>query len=320
MKILFITTKNINVQGDYFELTILNGLKEILGKNCYDFPRKDIIYHDFSKVKKENLHGQGFTLLNKPIIDDIQRKKDFKKNEFDFVLYGCGHAYGEEVFVDEFDKLSRYGSWVLDGHDLYGEANKKIIYKGEEVISTQFENSFKRELIVKEDNVYPSGFGIPEHMIRPINLKNKKQLFQKSYPKFAFFETPTDLGGSKKHHIFSNEELYYDDLHKSWFGLSCKKGGWDSLRNYEIIAAGTLLLYRDYNDKPKLCSPHDLPCINYSTKKQLKKIVNKLIINNTPTKEYLRILNSQREWLYRYGTTKSRAANILKVLSSKMDK
>ena len=53
MKILFITTKSAKYQGDYFELTVLNGLKEILGKNCVYYPRKDIIYHDFSSINKK---------------------------------------------------------------------------------------------------------------------------------------------------------------------------------------------------------------------------------------------------------------------------
>ena len=37
---------------------------------------------------------------------------------------------------------------------------------------------------------------------------------------------------------------------------------------------------------------------------------------NKPTEEYIRILQSQREWLYRFGTTTARGADILKVLSS----
>jgi len=96
--------------------------------------------------------------------------------------------------------------------------------------------------------------------------------------------------------------------------LSCKKGGWDSLRNYEIIASGTLLLYRDFKKKPTLCSPQDLPAISYSSPRQLKKIMSKLVINNKPSEKYLRLLRSQREWLYRYGTTTSRAANILRIM------
>lgn len=315
MKILFITTKNNHYQGDYFELTILNGLREILGNNCVDYPRKDIAYHDFSKIKKKNLHGQGFTLLNRAIDDIANRNQVFEDNEFDFVLYGCGHAYGEDVFVDDIDAYAKYGSWVLDGHDLYGDAPQKNVYNSEEIISNQYPFSFKREMVFNEKNIYPSGFGIPEHLIKPLDFKCKNQVFQKTYPKYSFFENPTDLGGNKNHHLFTNEDDYFSDLSKSWFGLSCKKGGWDSLRNYEIIASGTLLLYRDYKNKPKLCSPQALPALSYSSEKQLNNLTKRLVENNQPSSEYIRILQAQREWLYRFGTTKARAAHILQVLS-----
>ena len=315
MKILFITTKSTKYQGDYFELTVLNGLKEILGKNCVDYPRKDVIYHDFSSINKKNLHGQGFSILSKPFIDNVERENIFKNN-YDFIIYGCGHAYDEEVYVEEIDKLSENTPWILDGHDLYGNASKKTIFNGEEIIGNQFPYSFKREMVFKEKNVFPSGFGIPENVIRPIALEKKNQLIQKTYPKYANFEKPTDLGGKKDHHLFDEEDKYYDDLQNSWFGLSCKKGGWDSLRNYEIIASGTLLLYRDFTKKPILCAPQDLPTISYSSPRQLRKIMKKLVIDNKPSEKYLRLLRAQREWLYRYGTTTSRAANILRVMQN----
>ena len=316
MKILFITTKNKNFQGDYLELTILNGLRKILGDNFIDYPRKKISYHDFSEVKKDDLHGRGFSLLNSPIEDIKNRKINFKENEFDFVIYGCGHAYGEDVFVEDIDNLAKFGSWVLDGHDLYGEAKIKKNYKGEKIIANQFKYSFKRELVFEQDNVFPTGFGVPESIIKPLNFERKYKMIQNNYPKYAYFESPTDLGGSRDHYLFDNEEDYYDDLAESWFGLTCKKGGWDTLRHYEIIASGTLLLFRDYYLKPNSCSPQNLPCISYSSKKELKNIFKKLVIENKPTEEYIRILQSQREWLYRFGTTTARGADILKVLSS----
>ena len=53
MKILFITIKSPKQQGDYFELAILNGLKKVLGDKIVDYPKKKVIYGDFSEVKKE---------------------------------------------------------------------------------------------------------------------------------------------------------------------------------------------------------------------------------------------------------------------------
>lgn len=52
MKILFVTTRNPNKQGDYLELSILHGLRKVLGENCVDYPKKKIMYHDFSETQK----------------------------------------------------------------------------------------------------------------------------------------------------------------------------------------------------------------------------------------------------------------------------
>jgi len=313
MKILFITIKNPNVQGDYFELAVINGLKKVLGSNLIDYPKKKVIYGDFSEAPKDSLHGQGFTYLTHPFVDSVDR--EIFNQQFDAVIYGDGHMYGEEYFIPEYDKLANNNVWIIDGHDLYGNAPNKINYLGEEIIGNQFKNSFKGAVVYEETGVYPINLGIPEEAILPIDLSKKNKLFQKTYPKYSYFEKPTDLGGGKKHHVFINEKEYFDDLATSWFGLSCKRGSWDALRNYEIIAAGSLLLYRDYLDKPISCSPRDVPCISYSTKEELMEIFERLVKNNKPTDEYIFLLEAQREWLENYGTTTKVAEGILKVIN-----
>ena len=87
---------------------------------------------------------------------------------------------------------------ILDGHDLYGNANKKTIFNGEEIIGNQFPYSFKREMVFKEKKCFPTGFGIPENVIRPIVLEKKKSAnSKKTYPKYANFEKLTDLAVKK---------------------------------------------------------------------------------------------------------------------------
>ena len=95
------------------------------------------------------------------------------------------------------------------------------------------------------------------------------------------------------------------------------KGGWDSLRHYEIMAGGAYLLFRDYDKKPKTCSPVNIPCDSYSSKEELEHIVNKLIVNNKPTELYIEGIKNQREWLLRYGTAEARARQIIKILSTR---
>ena len=149
-KILFVPTKNPGSQNDLLEVSILNGLRTIMGENCVDYPRKKIMYHDFSDSPKDGLHGRGFSLLTKPIEDLTEEQR--KLGKFDAILYGNGHMYGENT-DKELNKLANGNVWVLDGHDLHGNAPRKIdIQEGEEElngIGVQFRKSFKRELIEK---------------------------------------------------------------------------------------------------------------------------------------------------------------------------
>ena len=312
MKIVFVPTKNPKAQGDLLELSILHGLRSALGSNCIDFPKKKVMYHDFSESPKSELHGRGFSLLTDPISDLTKEQREVKN--IDAILYGCGHMYGEGRIPELEDRCDNV--WVLDGHDLYGNAPRKILFEGEEVIGTQFEKCFKRELVEDDlKNEYPTGFGIPIERIMPINLEGKTQLFQKTAPDDSLFKDVRDFGGGFNHHVFTEEQDYYDDLSKSWFGLTCKKGGWDCLRHYEIIAAGSVLLFKDYDLKPPKCSPQDLPCLTYSSPEDLENIINRLIIDGKPTLEYCDLLFRQREWLFSTGTTEARALKILKTIN-----
>jgi hypothetical protein len=315
MRLLFVPTTKVSAQNDYLEVSILHGLREIMGNQCVDYPRKKIMYHDFSDIPKDQLHGRGFTLLTKSIQDLSEQEREL--STFDAVLYGCGHMYGEGV-VKEFNNIANNNVWVLDGHDLFGDAPRKIEFNDQEVIGVQFRKSFKRELVEKVPDVYPTGFGIPEYQIRPINLDNKDQLYQKTAPDNSLFQTVKDLGGGFSHHKFTKEEDYYNDLSRSWFGLTCQKGGWDCMRHYEIMAAGSLLLFRDYNLKPAACSPQVIPCLSYSTREELDGIMNRLVVDNKPTDEYMFYLDKQREWLNNVGTTKARAREVLKIIKENL--
>jgi len=312
MKIVFVTTFKPSAQGDHLELSILHGMRSVLGANCIDFPRKKIMYHDFSESPKNSLHGRGFTFLTTPLDDLTKEQRNIK--DIDAIIYGSGHIYGDNRIPELEEKCKKI--WFLDGHDLHGNAPKKIIYNGEEIIATQFERCFKRELVEEGLNkVFPTGFGIPIDRIRPIQLESKNQLFQKTAPDDSYFKEVKDFGGGFSHHSFDKEKDYYEDLSKSWFGLTCKKGGWDCLRHYEIIASGALLLFKDYSSKPSQCSPQNLPCISYSSKEQLEDITNTLIVNGKATPNYIKLLFQQREWLFSTGTTEARALKILQTIN-----
>lgn len=298
MKILYLTTVNPKLQGDYQEVMVLNGLRSVLGNNVIDYPKKKVMYRDFSETPQRELHGSGFTLYTLPITDVPDSLRNLDK--IDVIIYGVTDTYGITDYP-EINKLSP-NIWYVDGHD-----DERIRKKP----------CFKREMFAEEDGVFPTGFGIPHYQIRPINLNYKTQYHQKTTPYHSIFQPATDLG-TRHHHIFTNEDEYFDDMSVSFFGLTSKKGGWDSLRHYEIMASGSLVLFRDYEQKPPTCSPVKLPCHSYSTPDELTNLMRRLVKDGNPTQEYIDYLFAQREWLIKFGTTESRGLEILKTISSRL--
>ena len=302
MKILFLTTRNPNAQGDYLELTLVHGFRSLLGNNFVEFPKKKILYNDFSESPLEKLHGKGFSFCHSSILDDTNYDRSkLKVKDFDVIIHGSGHIYGDLWEVDHPNVF------YTDGNDLYGNANRKIQFNGEYIIGTQYTHRcFKRELVEIFDKVWPIGFGVPiiKTFMSP-NFENKKRKFQSTAPSDSIFYENSS-------YKFNNEKDYYQDMNDSWFGLTCKKGGWDCLRHYEIMASKSLLLFKDYDKKPPLCEPINFPTISYSTQEQLNLITERLVINNNPTQDYIELLEKQTQWFFEHGTTIARARQMLK--------
>jgi len=319
IRILFITTDENNhlssrdrAQGDYFENMMLLGLRKLLGENCVDYPRKRILYHDFSGVPRDSLHGRGFSLYHEPMRDIPDSARDLTNQKFDVILYGTVMANGM-VRLPELEKKCKF-RFYIDGNDLYGVAQNGnyIIYDGERLIGNQQVPCFKGQIIEENPLVFPTGVGIPKSRILPIDLGKKTQLFQKSTPAYALFRHSDE--SNRRHHVFHDEDEYYSDLAKSWFGLTCKRGGWDAMRHYEIIAAGSVALFRDYDKKPKYCAPMDMPTISYSSDIELLNIMDSLVEDGNPSAMYLELLAKQRLWLLHNCTVIARAKAALKVL------
>lgn len=294
MKILYVTIKDKTKQGDFQEVMCLRALRSILGDNCIDYPKKKILYGDFSEVTRESLHGRGFTLYD-PIKDVKSRSLD----DVDLVVYGYvnKNSYVNDTYP-ELEKINKPVIYI-DGHD------------DSDVVKTP---CFKHELFQHHEGVLPLWFCIPSNKIREIDLSKKTQIIQRTAPPFSRFG-PQILGiPGRQLYVFDNEESYYDDMERSWFGLTCRKGSWDSLRHLEIIAAGSLLLFRDFDLKPSTASPFNMPAVSYSTPEELKKIITELLPNGKPSDEYINILNLQRKWLLQNATEESLGNYMVKKL------
>lgn len=58
------------------------------------------------------------------------------------------------------------------------------------------------------------------------------------------------IPGDTATYIYHNETDYYDDYKKSFFAITHKKGGWDCMRHYEILACGCIPLFTDLEECP----------------------------------------------------------------------
>lgn len=257
----------------------------------------------YGEVPPENLYGRGFTIWSRAI-EDIPRSPDNFK-DVDIVIYGNvrrQRTVDWRVLVNnrEFAPKVIY----LDGND-------------DNNIDPEFRPCYKRELHELRAGVFPIGFSIPDRLVRDVNIHQKTQLFQASNqdPELTKHASAYDFKAPEFRregsYVFSEEREYYDDLARSHFGITMKKAGWDCMRHYEILAAGTLVMFKHFDDKPTLCAPRCPHFLTYSNNDELMSKVHALLPMGHPSEEYHQILAAQRQWLTEHATSSSQARRLI---------
>lgn len=86
--------------------------------------------------------------------------------------------------------------------------------------------------------IHPITFSIPEEkIIKEFPIKTK--LLSSLIP------------GQLSTYIYNNETDYYNEYKQSYFAITTKKGGWDCMRHYEILANGCIPYFPNIEDCPK---------------------------------------------------------------------
>ena len=91
--------------------------------------------------------------------------------------------------------------------------------------------------------VSPISFSIPESKIVQ-SMPDKHKTFGQIIP------------GNTSTYVFTDEASYYKDYQSAVFGQTCKKGGWDCLRHYEILANGCIPWFADLDKCPPNTMTH----------------------------------------------------------------
>lgn len=224
-KFLFISD---HTYPDYMSDVIFHGGRSLLGENFIDAKRIDFMYDDYNM--HEYFYGKGFTLykkLNSNLnIDRDKIEEKIKNKYFKAIIYGS--CFRKLNYLDIVKKVYDKKEIIfIDGEDQD--------YLCEQVIGKGI--YFKRELSSHHDEVYPIQFAIPEKLI--INYKPEKT---KYFGTVVPFKLET--------YIFKTEKSYYKDYEKSYFGITCKKTGWDCLRHYEIMMNYCFPYFKDLENCP----------------------------------------------------------------------
>jgi len=145
------------------------------------------------------------------------------------------------------------------------------------------------------NNIYPISFSIPKCKI--INfIPHKTRMNAPMIP------------GKKNTYIYDNETDYYNQYKESYFGITCKKSGWDCLRHYEILANGCIPIFLDLNKCPTHTMYHFPKKILYEIYSLPK---TEVILN------YDYHVNNLLEYTRKYLTTEAMANYILHSINKK---
>jgi hypothetical protein len=236
MKILF-TRKQIG--PDYLSDQVFHGLSQFTNIEVIDSDRLWYMYrHEFEPVgpnKLEDQYGRGFTcygLLKEPAVDRTEIKKQIQNHYFDLVILSRVDDHLSPWKDLIFQYYSPEEIIVLDGDD------------GTDIKEHLLDKCclyYKRELVSNREEILPISFAIPK--IKCLEkFPNKIRAWSNVIP------GPSGYTGR---YPYRYENDYYRDYQESLFGLTRKKGGWDCMRHYEILANRCIPYFWSLEDAPK---------------------------------------------------------------------
>jgi hypothetical protein len=324
-RVLFLTSNT----EDYLSDSLFHGLRTLLGANVVDFPKNEISYKGYPRLRE--IYGHGFTLYG--LLDDIELDRTLvldqaRAGDFDLIVFGDIWRYfgsfvellptlkGRRVaFLDGADYPAPYpyssSYWRVPQWWFLPRAHRRGTYfKRELTPATAQRRSFMllpealAERLPFARRLRPIAFSIPEEKIVGEPPQKRKQF----NAHVVDLEVAERIGASAGY-AFDDEGEYYSDLQASRFGVTTKRTGWDALRHYELAANGCVPCFRDLVRKPPRCAPHGLEpgvnCLNYADADDLVRRVEAV-----GDEEYRALQAGALAWA-RANSTRQRAAQFL---------
>ena len=236
--------------GDYVTDCLYHGFKTLLGDDCVESEPIDHMYRGYQYTHDYVHHGFSmFGRLDAPICDQGEILRMVVNKEFDYIISPIHHTHRNDVsFVSQgLSTLKEIG---------YNADQIAVICSDEGPDTNMFLAGdsrctfFKVELTegYKGARIYPISYSVPRDIFVD-KVPEKDKDFATLIPSFLRQGHPHE-----QTYIYKDEETYYQDYRRSRFGLTCKKGGWDCMRHYEIIACGCAPFFTDI----EACPPQTL--------------------------------------------------------------
>ena len=230
MKVLYISEGGQTC--DYMRDMLFHGLRTLLGADVVDVHKIDTMYQGYPT---ETCYGKGFSIYG--LLPDIPVDRDnitqrISKHDFGLVIYGSIHR--NRAYLAEVGAHYRLSEIIaIDGED-----------HADHPYPCRF-LTFKRELEQPREGFLPIQFAIPKQKILP-NRPGKHHWMAPMDPLH------------KETYIYETEAEYYRQYAESYFAPTMKKGGWDCMRHYEILANWCIPYFRVMDQLPSLIC-HNLP-------------------------------------------------------------
>jgi hypothetical protein len=128
-KVLFLSGE---IQPDYQRCLTLHGLKMLLGKNCFDYPKITHLYKDY--VGANTLYGKGMTYSNLLDISYHEpiSQEHILKEKYDLIIYGSAHR-GMPFYRELMDLYKPEDIVLMCGEDDHYCSIKEYSKKGHKV-------------------------------------------------------------------------------------------------------------------------------------------------------------------------------------------
>ena len=252
MKILFnplmrLDLNEENSVSDYQSDMLFHGLVKKLGKDVHTY--HNLWWHHKSEKEKDperfdKIWGNGFTIYG--LLDEEEYTYEPKQDvyNYDAVVIPIHHTMNKKdehlqevvnFFIEKGHEKKQI--IVVDGWD-QEHLNQEIAE-----LCTYYKREMKDH---HEEYALPISFAFPKEKIRELDDSKRNLAFAPLIPVNQSID-PSYMSTYK----YDTEEKYYDMYQTAYFSYTSKKGGWDTLRHYEIIANGSIPFFVDIENCPK---------------------------------------------------------------------